>query len=89
MTERMKAREVLQQRIDFRFGDYDVASAEELIGTLRESGFAIVPIEPDEKMIEAGAEQMNLGVDHERYETHQEFYARVYRAMLSAAKDEG
>lgn len=80
MTQRMKAREVIDFHLAFCAKvDRNVAS-DELIQSLLEAGYAIVPIEPTEKMVEAGFQHTGDPCWHEDV-------ARAYRAMLAAAKE--
>lgn len=80
MTQRMKVREILQSRTYFKCEDYNLSDADELIKAFEEAGLAIVPIEPTEKMVEAGFQHTGDPCWHEDV-------ARAYRAMLAAAKE--
>lgn len=81
------AREVIANFLYEDHIEYDendaLKFADSLIGDLRDAGFVLVPIEPSEKMIEAGdggcCTQHGCECDPKR----------IYIEMLSAAKDDG
>lgn len=83
----MKAREVIAKTFVPGWQQHIAADgADAILDELAKNGFAIVPIEPNEKMIEAASEVL-FRPEYDGVET-KTLLPPVYRAMLKAAEGE-
>ena len=77
-----RARTVIAEWLRDELCDMQAENVNQLISALESAGFAIVPVEPTERIAEAVLED-GWGAD----ETYYNDFKRWYRAMLSAAKE--
>lgn len=85
----MKAREVIREHF-WRFEDNDLVPSEaekELLRALADAGYAIVPIQPSEKMLKVGADEAFEWTAPEADWMHDDLRA-AWKAMLQAAREE-